>query len=73
MKFDGKKITNAMSNLRGIGLIGITDIISGGITGIFWLYIASFAVTKEGGGGVVAGVAGTPARVDDPSEITMPS
>jgi len=49
MKFDGKKIPNIISNLRNIGLIGVSDIISSGITGIFWLYIASILNPEEYG------------------------
>ena len=38
-----------ISNLRNIGLIGVSDIISNGMTGIFWLYITSILTPKEYG------------------------
>lgn len=49
MKFVWKKILDKFYNLRGIGFIGFTDIISSGITSIFWLYIASVLDPSEYG------------------------
>ena len=49
MKFAVKKILDKFYALRGIGFIGFTDIISSGITGIFWLYVASILDPNEYG------------------------
>ncbi|MBC8251194.1 MAG: hypothetical protein H8E89_06380 [Candidatus Nitrosopelagicus sp.] len=45
----GRKILDKLNSIRGIGFIGITDILSAGISGIFWLYVASILDPNEYG------------------------
>jgi O-antigen/teichoic acid export membrane protein len=43
------KIKNISSGLRGLGIIGITDIAGVGISALFWLYIAALLGAKQYG------------------------
>ena len=43
------KIRNTLSGLRGLGIIGVTDIVGSVITALFWFYIATLLGAEQYG------------------------
>ena len=46
---DPSKIINFLNSIRGVSILGGSDIIAGGITAVFWLYVATLMEVEDYG------------------------
>ena len=46
---DPNKIIDLLNSIRGVSILGGSDIIAGGITAVFWLYVATLMEVEDYG------------------------